>query len=451
MKSYTLNSKLLLLMGFFSTSPVLAIVVGNFSISLFAICFILYILVNMVGLASNPRITFKKTDSKKYVLLWLILSAMSCIFGLVYYISNNEWFNSSVNYLIKTVIYVFFSLIVLNGEDESESILKGILCGVIVNLIWVAIDSIVFYVFNISLTNTVFASYITANNIRYGSIDTFDEGLIRPAGFNDDPASIGLFAPLLLGYGLRSRKPIWTLLALSSIVFSGSTTSAVCCTVVLVCYFLEKLRFKKTQRERLTRGKFFLICVVIIMAIFALYRAWPVITSRTEMISSRFNHVYGSQSSEDNARIEYLKEIPKALGKQGFKVITGTGFNSASEGFLGGHAVNLVFRKAVDQPFDMENLYLAYFFDNGIIGFIIFVLMLISLYRSASPNRFPDENDKYSCVGFSALVAMLLSSFFYHYTLYSLHILIFLAIALKSSGTLPKSERSNNVSLYSNT
>ncbi len=425
----SLVDKCLLLCAAFCTAPVIAIVVGGRSISFFDIFFVLSVVLIVPTCFRKSSFTICKNNAQKTFLIWLALSLVSCLFGVLYYINRQVWFDNALSYGVKTTIYLLYVLLLFNSNCKPKYILKGLEIGVIANLIWVDIDAIYYYLFGASLTNTIFKSYIIANNVRYGSIDTFEGALIRPGGFNTDPASIGLFAPFLLLSGLIKNKPWMVALAISSIVFSGSTTSLVCCFIAFAIYFVG-IRLKRSKK-RISVKVVLSVLAVSLVVVIASYHYMDAIVGRILMTYNRVNTVYVSGDME-NVRVSFITQLPQAIMNQGVKFITGTGFNSSSEGYLfpNINSYTMQLRRSINNlPHDVENLYISYLLDNGIVGFAFFILMLYRLYKKAKNGMSAYESEE-SIMAFSSIIAIMLSSVFYHYTLYSFHILCWAAISM---------------------
>ena len=312
-------------------------------------------------------------------------------------------------------------------------ILNGLLFGAILNIIWAGVDSIYYMIFKKSYTNQIFHTYIVNNGIKYGSISSFEGEMIRPAGFNADPASIGLFAPFVFGYGLYNNNYVMMILGVAGCVFSGITTAAVCCGIIFLLGLIQKSKHFK-QRALVNRHRLLFILLSICLGVFLLYKIFPNLVSRITDIFDRINMVYIKESVE-NLRMTYITEFPTALSNQGIKVLTGSGFNSAAEGYLKGNLSfdSLLMHKTNHAPYDMENLYLAYFFDCGIAGFVIYLVFLGTIYLKLKHIMSEYNNRHYFAIAFGGFLSVVLSSLFYHYTLYSFHILLFVALCLYTS------------------
>ncbi len=412
--------------AFFCTSPVLALVINGKVLSFYNLFFFLSLFVMIFLTIQKRRIRLVSEHEGKILLIWLCLATISSALGLLYYFDREIWYNNALTFFLRSLIYVIFIILVFNFGDNSNCILSGLKYGAVVNMIWVIIDAVYYYIFHLSLTNNIFSAYIVANNVRYGSIDTFDGGLIRPAGFNNDPASIGLFAPFILLSGLIEKKKWMIALAVMSLIFCGSNTAIACCAFSFVLYIV--LFWKKNHSRQLSIKGMVSIIIVLCAVLFIVFRYYDVIISRVAQIITRFDDVYTSGEIE-NVRVKYVTQLPVAIMNQNIKFLTGTGFNSASEGFLFENINSVSLNQRPNLPFDVENLYVSYLLDNGIVGFGFFVTMLIKMYKRMK-SLVVKNCKEVNVLAFAALVAMITSSVFYHYTLYSFHILMWCAICM---------------------
>lgn len=422
------GERILFLCSVFSTMPIIAINIGTKSISFFTCFFIAFFLYGIWSLRKKAYINCNKEF--KIFLLWLIMAMYSGVFGLLYYYGRDTWFQSSLSYLVKTFIYIIFILLISTMSIQVTCILEGLLLGSVLNILWAGIDTIYYSLQKNTLTNVLFATYIQNNKVRNGSITIYEGNMIRPAGFNLDPASIGLFAPFVFGYGLVKKNALYTIIGLLGCFFSGSTTSIICCVGVCLITLIQKSH--KIKIAFTLKKIILLMLLMIVMGSLIIY-LFPVIKTRVQSIADRIGNAYVESKSE-NLRLTYIKELPKAISNQGVKLITGTGFNSAADGYLKGNLSEGTLLNSITDhaPYDMENLYLAYFFDCGLLGFCVYIMFLIRQYKSLSKMIRVRKYDS-DILLFSALLAILFSSLFYHYTLYSFHMLVFVAYCKSNS------------------
>lgn len=421
---------IVLLMGIFSTMPIITIPLGSRDISLFSILIFLVVFI----LAFS---TIAKRNGKLYINAglrplnsWLIWGMFSCLCGVVFFsiIGNPEFTNASKSSIFKLLIFLIFSLL-WGSQDDLEkcntTLSRGLLIGCVANAGWAFWDAIGYYITGKSITNIVFAGYIVRNGIRHESISlTYSAiGLIRSAGFNYDPAHIGFIAPLLVGYGLYNKKLAYVLLGAASIIASASTTALVCSvfvTILFMPYFLKnKKKLNKTEAVWMMIG----MIVIIGIIVFFISRFGDTLQYAIGKMEERVGNLYLNNNVSD-IRFQYLKFFPKAFLNLGVLMLTGTGFGTASYGYACDSTITSAIGQNINFAFDMENTYLAYALDTGIIGVVLIMMIVKRLLKYLRDNGSIYAQGSNKSFIKCGVVAMMLSMLFYHYTLYAPQMLI---------------------------
>ncbi len=228
-------------------------------------------------------------------------------------------------------------------------------------------------------------------------------------------------------YDLVSGKYIYILLALGAISASLSTTAFVCCIACLLLYICISCKRKLILQFRFT-GK--MLCFFggsLLICLYLLFQYGNYIIIGIDNLFSRINDVH-IHSGYENIRLLYILYAPQAMLEQGIKMFTGTGFMTASEGFIKlGSDFGFPLK---NYPFDMENTYLAYLFDFGFLGFYLYASYLFFTAKNLLKVFKFESNTQIVQIAFSGFFATIFSSFFYHYTLFACQILIFIAISV---------------------
>ena len=99
-------------------------------------------------------------------------------------------------------------------------------------------------------------------------------------------------------------------------------------------------------------------------------------------------------------------------------LIIGTGYDTAVYAYI-----DEGLDYGINGPTAMENTYLDNFFNFGFIGFVFFVIFYIKMYKNSLKWVKYNQNE-YVIVIFSFSIATLICFLFYHYTLYSVIMLI---------------------------
>lgn len=419
-----LNEKLILLCAIFSTMPIVALPIMGRTISLFTICLFIFVAINVPMLFRKHNLKLCSNESEKFLLIWLAWGIFSGICGMLYYnnMDSKAFATVAMSQIPKIVMYIVMIIIIYNSNLSKKYILKGLIIGCIINVVWASIDALLFYLFKISITNIIFQQFININNVRFGQISIIlNGGGYRSSGLNTDPANIGFFAPIVFYYGLKKNNKILVVIALLSELASMSTTSLVCTVLVGFIYIFEK---KKSRIHKSISMKTIVISIIsiIVIGIFVV-KFDDVLIKQLNKFLTRIDTVYVDGLTENN-RVYYIKNFIYACKQENIRLLTGTGYLTASHGYIGTE-IN------VYGPYDMENRYLANFFDLGIFGTVAFFYMLYLIYKRGKKVLFNDS--EYANIFKAIFFSLIVTCAFYQYPLYTVHILFFASIASCSS------------------
>ena len=399
-------------LGFFSTAQTFALVRGGTTYHFFSLTLYIVILYLFLNMSKD-----KKTKDRAYIYFkkWLIISVISSLYGYLFFeiINLHEFSKTSLSFLPKIVGYLIFVYLFKKNDNSSlysEYLIKGLLFGFSANAIWALIDAVVYYMYGYSINNMTFNAYIMANDVRYEMLSIISNGRIRSAGFNADPANIGLFSSILAFYSLYSKNLFYLLLALIGAMSSISTTALL---GILGALFYFILTSKKVMPV------IFLILFVIIL----LYILFNVDSYAVTMLRDGIfdRAVSKTESGGDEARLSYNLNFLPCILQIPSSLVIGTGFLTASYPYLIGNYIVESFK-----PYDPEQTYISTFFDCGLIGFFFFCLLLKFLYIKFKATIKFVKNDNNNNFLFAGIMGMLLSFCTYHYTLYSVEMLIFI-------------------------
>lgn len=427
-KRYQINEIFAIIVGMVSTMPIVTI--PGARMSLFTICLPLFTIYNSFQILQEGKVYINRKNISTLLIVWLICALFSSVCGIIYYsvADKNVWTKTVSGYIPKILLYLLLAISVKDKENVGRALLKGIIYGAVINCIMAMIDALFYYGFGFSLINRMFKSYIDVHqgtlSGRYNMISLAFGGVIRSGGFNFDPAHIGMLAPVVMIYGASKRRMALVIISALAIVSSLSTTALVCSMVGIV--FVMVAQTFKINIVPTKRSVFWGIVSIIIAS--SLYVRFGSYLSRAigNMVN-RVNRVYIYDNGGSNIRISYLANTFVAMSHQGLKMLTGTGFNTASEGYIAA-GNELSFNLKITNPFDMENTYLSYLFDLGIIGVGVYIGMLVKYIKVTFRNIKNNASD-YALMAFAGLLASALCGFFYHYTLFSCQILVLIGTA----------------------
>lgn len=411
---------LFVLLGASSTMSIVGWIIGGRFLSLFSI----FLAASVLFLILCPKIKFtveSKSDIHFYI--WMLVSLLSCVFGYLYFSGMSRWQEASVSGISKIFLYSIILFLLCRSKRRLRYvryIAKGLLLGIIINVVWCIVDAVIFYSLGYSITNQLFSSYIEAKEIRYGmvSLITSGGGQIRCSGLNYDPANIGIFTPILTMYSLKSQKKILLVLSFLSVFASVSILALVGIVLIFAVHLLSYKKFTKS-----------LITIFISIGIlFVLVSTNSKLSERmSKAVSNRIEMKEDVSGLGDTNRNVYFAEFFPMILENPMYLIIGTGFNTASYAYKETEYL----KNSSLWPYDPECTYISFFFDCGLIGFSFFVLLLCTLYKKF--NMLMHLNINYITLLYSAIVGTIIAFWGYHYTLYSVAMLIIIcAIAVNT-------------------
>lgn len=414
---------LCILMGIFVTTPIITLKISGRHISIFTILFFLflgYMLIDTLKCRKNVKFGYM---TKLYA-MWFYIALISSVSGLLYFSSLPDWSSSVYDYMPKIVMYLSILIMVAMSEKKEEiihSILKGFLIGCVLNISWAIIEGLVYYVFHFSLNNLVFADYAKTLPADRQFITILTAHGIRTPGFNYDPAHLGGIIPIIILYSAINRRYFLIVLSGIAIIFSQSTTALVCSIILLVINFkiFQPRIKKKVFSKKFAAAGIIIILVIIAGSVFTNIQIIQSIKINLIGFFDRVTSVY-INNQKTGIRTLYLLYVPIGIIFNGIKVITGTGFGTASFPYVFSSNIRTALGINSIWAYDPENTYISYLFDVGIIGLIIYVVVLYKNYQYYS-NKW---KDKEKSLILASLGGIIFSGFFYHYTLTAYQVII---------------------------
>jgi hypothetical protein len=397
-------------LGFTATTSILVFPILGLYIKVFNVIFALAI---FLLIFDKRKQIIRYTLDNKY-LLWMLISLLSSLFGALYFMELEEFQSAALSFVPKIILYTVFYLLLkysYNSSTLSVSLCNGLLLGCVFNLIWAIVDALLYYSTGISITNNLFASYLTAADIRYNQASLIIGGTIRACGINYDPANIGLFAPIVALYGLKKRSYVIYGLSVVSI-FASLSHTAFLGIIVVTLYHLY------TSKHRFVALLSFMAVVFAAFIVFSYFKSDATLQMAEAFVERTEQKTEGGEM-QGNRGEYWLNFIPAAI-HQPSALIIGTGYFTASYPYL----KNNLTRHDIE-PYDPEQTYFSTYFDIGLIGFIIFIGLLYGLYsRSKIQANF---GINHYIIIHAGIVGSAVAFLGYHYTLYSVVMLIIIA------------------------
>lgn len=414
-------------LGMTSTMPIVGVNLGSRDFSLFKIFFsVSLVYVFFRSLKNGFAVKF----ASKSLQLWLLLGLFSCICGSVFLVeSDPEWSAAAASSMPHVILFLLFSVLWNSIDEDSEmnrAVVYGFFYGCLANCVWAIVDAAGYYLFGMSLSNEIFSGYVSRNGIRYGSLSLVSSagGFIRSGGFNYDPAHIGFIAPIVAGVAMLSKK-YWCLLIACGAILASASTTALISSIVVVVLTLSFFKIEKTFGLKHVNS-IVILCVVLFIVY---YYFGDAVSTFVDNSSGRFferiDESYMQKGmNTSNIRIGYLQCLPYAI----FEVIPffllGTGFGTASLGYARSSYAYGILGEEVMSAYDMENTYIAYLLDTGILGFSLFIAMMCILFRY-SKKMLEQVPCKENIVVYSTVLASIVTFNFYHYILFAPQMLMF--------------------------
>lgn len=401
------------LLGMFSTMQVIEIK----GISAFTIA----LMMTFAALLFDGINIKKRQRTRLYFLFmfWIVITLISTAFGYIYFWRNMpEFASTGLGYVPKIILYTLLLLLMRQNdycEKHIGSIAKGLYYGILINLIWASLDAIIYYLTGISITNTIFSSYIQRHDVRYGMLSLAISGVIRAGGLNGDPANIGIFAVIMALYSFRKRDIPLIMLT----VFSAfASVSFIAILGIIIAMIVDVIRDHR-------RIRFYSVILVLgIGFAVALYFSNVSIISRmVDAVIARADMKVNTMDSS-NARLMYWVLFLRAIFAFPISLFVGTGYGTASYPyFLTGLLEHEYF------AYDPECTYFSMFFNVGLPGFIIFMMLYIGLAKKMFRNMKAGNNFLNSFL-YAGILGSMIAFLGYHYTLYSVVMLLTICATL---------------------
>ncbi len=411
---------LYLLFGFFSTSPVLGVKAPWGGYMTF---YNIFIPILFVELLLSPKVKFKTNGIINKYVLWAIIGLLSCGFGYVYFWGEPAWQKNALFYVPYVIVYLLMFILMLQKRDASKRcsyLVKGLFLGFLINIIVAIIDSGVYYTTGYSITNTLFADFIAAyrsNSTNAIALAT-NEG-IRSSGLNVDPSDVGMFAIILTIYALYKKRYLLIILAFVGCLASISIVGLAGMLITIVIH-IRLLKF--------TPAHILGIVLTVLAVAVVINSNNPIIEAMKYATTARIEMKEGTYDDEDNKRAQYWMKFLPAVVKNPNALIIGNGYFTAS------YAYREVGCKFAYFPYDPEQTYFAYYFDLGLIGFIIMLMMYWQTYKKLKRRYATTEQleDLYPIAGIEGIAIACLG---YHYTVYSVVMLMTMCAIVQASKT----------------
>lgn len=394
--------------GFLSTSALLAIPRGESPIQFY----LLLLPLIFVDLTFLPFAKTKSSRLKNKYVIWTIITVISSLFGILYFLGDDlEPFRvMDISYIPKIIIYFVLFLFFMYKKvgDRAEILMKGIMLGMIFNVVICIVESLIFYATGVAIIKE-FLTFSSGDSIAR----TIVRGeSIRSTGFTVDPATVALYAIILTSYGWYTKKYIYVIL---SFICSFATISA---TMIVGSLMVTIYHMRGSKKN------FIRIALVSVISIFLFMTIDnPALKLLKQNMVERMDD---KVETGDARRADYWFMFPEAVAYSPHALIFGTGYMTASYAYI---KIDPTIPK--DFPYDPEQQFFANFFDWGLPGLIVWLSLYFLLYKKIKLIYYTRKADKLDPVYLSFVESVLVVCLFYHYTLFVVIMLILMCAILR--------------------
>lgn len=393
------NIILYLVFGFLSTSPLLAIPRGGAPVQLYLLLLPI-IFVDLLLLPSSRRKASKLQN--KYI-IWSLITIISSLFGILYFSDAPAFLEMDVSYLPRIIIYIVLFLFFMYKKigERSKYLMKGIIWGMIFNVIICIVESLIYYVTGVAIIRE-FLMFSNGNTIAR----TLIEGnRIRSTGFTVDPATVAFYAVMLTSYGWYKKRYEYVMI---SFICSFATLSA----TMIVGLLINTIYQMRESRKKLIR------VVLVSLTIFLLLST--INNSAFDMLKNNMvERMDEKVETGDARRADYWLMFPKAVVNSPQALFIGTGYMTTSYAYI---KIDPTIRK--DYAYDPEQTYISNFFDWGLPGLLVWLSLYLTLYKKIRLIYRSKIADKMDAIYLSFVESVLIVCLFYHYTLFAVIMLI---------------------------
>ncbi len=395
-------------LGFSSTTPLLALVLGGHVISLMYLVFVFA----FVDVSISRKLSLcigKRTKVYKYFVYYLLLCIVASLFGAVYFgVDQKEYSLSAISFIPKILIYLSFLILLTIDYDNTTKIkyiLIGIKYGALVNIIWSIVDAFLFYTLGFSITNDLFAAVIEAMDLPNTQASNIEGLFIRSAGLTIDQCFIGYYAIALSVYGMVLKK-IW--IVILSIISCFSSVTFIGFVGIFLVLIYSMLKSKRIVQNLLT------LFVFIGFISLILYNTNNEVVSNLNAAVQMRAESKAENDASASTRILFVKEFPGAISNLPTALFLGTGYFSASYAYFQQGLEYGKYNRFHMHPVPIENMYIETLFAVGIIGLLLFVLFYLMVIKLTARLIKSQKGDNSLIILNSFITGAVILFLFYH-------------------------------------
>lgn len=428
-------------LGFSTTTPLLALVLGGHSISLMYIAY-LFAFGDLL-FARGKRFVRIKSNNSLFKLFgcYLVICFVASLFGIFFFwVEQKSYALAQVSFLPKILLYLFF-LILLDanryGSEKASLILDGIKYGAIINIIWSIADAFIFYTIGISITNEFFISVIEAMDLPNTQASIIEGLFIRSSGLTIDQCFIGYYAIALTIYSLVKKRRLLMLLSVIACFASVSIIGLVGIIMVLIAYVIKQ--------KNIVQNIALVSILILFFAVIYHFSDNEMVTNFKTAVELRLESKADNDASASTRKL-FIEEFPGALMNMPTALFLGTGYFSASYAYFPQGLEYAKYDKFHMYPVPIENMYIETLFAVGLSGLIVFVLFYLRIIKYAGRLLRFKKDEEFAVILYTFTIGAMILFMFYHNVFDSTIMLL----SICAASSLKKSTY-NNTALELNT
>ena len=341
-----------------------------------------FVLVFIIVVGCYKKIWRKKTiiiDKTEW--LWYLFSVLSIMTLFISFFNlSGEWLNNSFAMTIKNITFILMILMVFSKREllyYRPSFIKGLYYSALINLVWAFLQMYFGYVLGVNINEAFFSNILHLDGGIDWNQNVSNNIVYRMSGLSWEPANFGFIANV--GYVLSEKKYLKFIFAMA-ILLSTSKTGMVCLAIILIASVLsrENSFVKKIYKISLKKVLISMVVIPTIILLITYYYFDTIIVfidRAVNMIDLLITALTTTDNESANIHKLYYEQIFTVYGLSDISnVILGCGMFCAGYPYAVNHIVPY---SGIWNP---ESDFITLFVGNGILGGIIYYLILIRGY-----------------------------------------------------------------------
>ena len=371
---YKLEDIIFWCLGFIATIQLLSI----HGITLFNIFLVISVI--FLFLFNKLNSTKKLFDINAYCFISGIASFITiigcCIMDLPDGYKASAISSGGVYLLILLIFYL-----IQNDKKIIFVLLNGFKASCLLTLVWCVLQVILYNFFQIDLNNVVFETFLKIQ----GSSCEIVNGNLIPSGFYTHKAIL-IPSFFFLFFSTSNIVVVFLLIIISFLTKSTSLIVGIMlCALFRAVYLFIKIKKHHLKIFDRIKNNYFLIFFSVIGFILFFIIALPYLIDTLNYVFSRFADI--TSNKYDNSSVThfmYYVSFPTILDNLSlFNILFGTGFSTSGYQYT-------LFSGQYEwmSSWVVESDYINIFLNQGVIGFLLWLLLLFSIIRTSIKKQY---------------------------------------------------------------